>query len=439
MRVHKLCVSFLFLFACLLSKGAWGQQNLFLLDEDEEDLLVEVFAGKRVIPLLEKKGLHISGDVRFTYRRVSELIRSVEEEGSVVTEGAELLNPFGFYNDIWKSDVNLLVDYQKGCSWASIALRFSNVLGFTEGTYNKISLERGLLGYMLYQQKQARWYVELGRQPLFDKFDSDVQFASRLDGIYSVVEFPFPRLGNCYGKGAFLIVNAAARDYAFVCAIGVTDFRGTGWYAHYSLTDWGATLLFDQIENLDSVLKTAHLYVISQWELGYIAKDFWCGKGLKIYGAYLVNHKTNRLRVLEDANLILGDNVPDPRTQRNGAYVGLQLGRVRKKGDWAAKLQFQYVELLAILPMDNQGIGRGNEQGNVVFDVISETAGNYYILNFQNSRGNVNYWGPSVEVAYGITSDLNVRFQVQHSNSVRADFGGFSNFTKVDLRFVYAF
>ncbi len=435
----------LLLLLTFICGAAWAQSvdiiiddgELFRPDDIDQRLIREFLDEKRDETLAEKPNLRISGDIRIRYRWRSEKINGREVTQPcrfrLAPNGSrqELIFPgVNFSDDRDRVEANLLFDYTSDCAWGAIKVEFENELGKISGTNQKINLERALIGYDLYKCGNNRWFVEAGRMFLYERFRSEVQYGSRLDGVYTRYDTCIPGVGPVYLQGAGMIVDYRCDEYAWIGAVGIEDYRCTGWYAIYSYIDWGRhrsddrfpiQIIRDNTNGTDTISVNApwrvRPYRISQFILGRRIPCFYCKRDLRLFGSILYNHAA------------VGNVVTRGRKEALGWYFGFQWGKVRIKHDWAIIAEIDYVEAQAILESDNSGIGRGNANNSSIFEGL--IAG--------NARGDTNYWGPSIEAAWALTNDITFRGNFVYSRSIANDIGGKVEFKQFELQAIYAF
>jgi hypothetical protein len=409
--------------------------ELFLPDDQDQRLIREFLEDKRDETLAEKPELRISGDIRVRYRNRSEKIngREVTQKCAFRTAAdgtrQELVFPgVNFSDDRDRIEANVQFDYSSDCAWGAIKIELENELGKISGTKDRINLERALIGYDLYKCGNTRWFIEAGRQFLLEKFRSEIQYGSRLDGIFTRYDTCVSWLGPVYVQGAGMVVDYRCDEYAWAGAVAFDNIHCTKWYTIYSYVDWGrhrSDDLFPLIIRRDPFSDTIitntpariRPYRISQFIVGRRIPCFVCDKELNLFAAVIYNHAAK------------GVVVTRGRKEALGWYAGFQLGKVKKKHDWAVIFEFDYVEAQAILESDNSGIGRGNAQNRSLYEGLIAA----------NARGDTNYYGPGMEVAYAATNDLTFRAQLVYSKSIANDIGGEVRFRQFDFQAIYAF
>jgi hypothetical protein len=429
-------------------------------NEDDVSELVRRYVESRVDkPLFWKPCLKIGGDVRFEYNHYA-------DHGSVFVPNADAGADFRKRDpNVFIVSGNVYLQFDLRHTWAKLQIEAVNPGGTWPEKPDSIRLKSAVVGHDFYCCGCNRIFAELGRQRLDEHFDSEVQFGSRLDGGFARASVKVPGVGETYAQGALMVVNAPISQYAYVAEVGTCDICRLNLYAKLSFVDWtnGGLFtrdraLFDQLAALppdatpQTVQNTTSAIAKVQPDLGYsvlqllVGKDFpnaWRGRCVKVYGAGLYNlRETARIFFVNiplfDANgnrRVNAQNQPLSQLLRMGPfrhdrlawYVGVQLGEVCACGDWALKVVYQYVEPFAILPSDNNGIGRTNESNVQYF-------GDQGIL-----LAVTNYKGVHVEANYAVLDSLTVRLQFQHADHIRSDLFGSAHFNRIMVRTTYAF
>jgi len=106
-------------------------------------------------------------------------------------------------------------------------------------------------------------------------------------------------------------------------------------------------------------------------------------------------------------------------------YAGVLIGKVRKEGDWALEIQYQYVQAQSVPDGDSAGICRGN-----VLDESFTTCAR---------AGNTNFKGWKFEGLYGFTDNITLDSIVEFTKAIDSDLGGRHTYSKFELEAIYAF
>ena len=118
-------------------------------------------------------------------------------------------------------------------------------------------------------------------------------------------------------------------------------------------------------------------------------------------------------------------------------YTGVSIGVVKKQGDWAVDVNYQWVQAQAVPDFDVLGIGRGNAAGLGFYTVNRDGTGG--ATNQQTAGGNTNYRGFEIEALYAITNSLVVQQNFKYSNTLNTNIGPDEKFRQYEIEFIYAF
>jgi hypothetical protein len=409
----------------------------------------EYVNSKRTIPLEEKAcNLAISGDIRFEWAHITESIACQRLRGQsgiarqnctytqtgttngilctpLITNGV----PFG--NNEFDVEFNLYFDYVCDRAWGVAWLQFNNDAGterhfrtccddpqglFGSGCCDGLCLKKAYLGYNLCADGCNRLDIEIGRRPLYNVFDSRVQFNSRFDGVL----LRYGRALDCWGDfywnlGGF-VVDERSDHYAFVTEAGLLNIFDSGLDFKYSLIDWRTMLTHDNNRCFTN-RPIGAAYIVSQFTLEYeINPEYLCFPA-KIYGAFLVNTATG-----DHPRFIDLCNVETRLNHKNNQawYVGFIVGEVCREGDWSIDANYQYVQEYAVPQVDVSGIGSKN-------NVLGLP---YAFTNYQGFR---------IEGLYALTDNLTLDSWFEYSQQIRKVFYGKHKYTAFLLQGIYAF
>lgn len=429
------------------------------LNERDFDALRDYLRSKRAVDIVESVSeLTISGDVRTEYRHLNETCRGVRLRGHDATDLAG--RPIS-RND-FDIEFNLRFDYICDKAWATAHVRFDNSAGVDDnghpcgpkgddfcsdcckgqakhcvgdprgfhgsGHCDDICLKKAYMGYELYSDCDSRFFVELGRRGnLYNVFDSNIQFLSRFDGLLLKYERTWDCVADWYIQGAGFLIDERVNQFAWVVETGVLNIADSGFDFKYSLIDWEK-----HGRNRCRVRNPAGFrFINSQWTGIYHFER--CGMPVKAYAAFLINHAAKKLKLCTRERRVF-----NPETQQEelveitrekrgnlGWYAGILFGEVRKEGDWALEIQYQYVGPQAIPDDDVAGICRGN-----VLDESFTTC---------SRRGNTNYKGWRFEGLYAFTDNLTLDTIIEWSKAADPSFGGKHTYSKTELEAIYAF
>jgi len=397
--------------------------------ERDTEALSEFAKQKRSVSLRDIGGdLSLSGQVRFEYQNVSETANGAVKRGS----GS------GVANHSFDAEVNLMLDYRTDNTWAAVKLEFDNNAGSTasagdtsigSGGDSSCRLERAYVGYNVFEEDTARFDLEVGRRKLYDIFDSKVQFAGTMDGVLLKYANSFQSVGDFYANGGTWIVDDVVDHYAWAVEMGLMDMVDTGLYMKYSYISWDKGGVDRTGNKPGQLLGQANVAGMGRWwesrnsqlTVGYKFQPEMFRTDLNLYGAYLVNHASDKL-------------VKSGNKKKNKAwYVGARLGKVEYAGDWSLDLNYQSVGAQAVLDQEVAGIGRGNTAGNAWANQADNTA----VGSAMN--GAANYKGYAVEALYAVTDNWTWLMEYESSNPADKKVGGRNSYHKFEVEAIYTF
>lgn len=444
------------------------------INERDWNALQEYIAGKTNIDLKKKaNNLKISGDVRTEWRHLAERgIRPLTLPGIGVfsqdlfladgpfksLRGAGKVDPYTINSGIPKGlpiskndfdvEFNLYFKYEYGKAYAAAHLQFDNSCGVSDngwlrfdedpagyhgsGTGRELSLKRCYWGYKIYECNGTRFDVEVGRHKLYDIFESEIQYGSRMDGIAFYYSGSHEGFGEWYWTLAGFVVDERVNHLAYGTEVGYMNIMDQGIDIQYSFVNWnkyGQNRFFVRNPN-------GFRFKTSQLTLTYHLNPEWlCGKPAEFFGAVLYNsdpkHTGNVFRGAFDPDtdefFIEEVKVPHHRKknrERLGWYVGFLVGKVEKEGDWSFEVQYQYLSAYVCPDDDVNGIGRGN--------VLEES------VTYQQ-RGNANYKGWKFESLYALTDNLTLNTKLEFTRAVKKNLGGPHHYSCFELEAIYAF
>lgn len=398
-------------------------------DADDMEALRRWIRDKRLVTVKEIGGdLSLSGEVRTEFQATNERRDDVQQRGN---QGLGLKPMYA-----WDVEVNVMLDYRTDRSWAAIKLEFDNDMGQRSGTVNRIKLEKAYLGGRLVPGDTFTMDAEIGRRYLFNVFDSKVEFSAIFDGLLFRFSKAFFSIGDFYLNAGSFLVNDMTNHYGFVGEIGGLRIANVGLNLKYSLIDWyrpgseserGMTNQQNQLANL------RYRYLVSQFLAAYQFYPDWIGKRLiKFYGAALTNHLAvpNPLAEAGVEGQAFGK-------QNWGWYVGLSIGLVKKKGDFAIDANYQWVQAQTIPSFDVSGIGRGNAADAGLYTAFNNGSGGP--TTRATATGNCNYSGFEVEGLYAFTDNLTVQQSFKMSYTLDKEIGPDLKYRQYEMEFIYAF
>lgn len=294
------------------------------------------------------------------------------------------------------------------------------------GIADALNLKRAYMGYNVYKSEDARFDVEIGRFKMYDIFESEIEFLSRFDGIVFKYEASEDWVDDWYTYLGAFVIDERMNQFGYVGEIGFLGIAGTGFDLQYSLIDW-KTVPGRGPDRCGIKPAREFNYLISQIAPAYrIDKKYTCGIPMEVYSAFLINHLGKYARsapCLDDDGGVCGCDFKSSRhkgSENLGWYIGLTVNEVKKAGDWAIDIQYQWVQRNAIPYDDQSGIGIGNAlDGNCC-----------YIPT-------VGYKGFIIETLYGLTDNLTIDTSFEASTANEP--GVHHTYSKFELETVFAF
>lgn len=418
------------------------------LEESDMEMLNDFINSKRKIPLIDKsKKLKISGEIHTEWNYYTEKMdghrvrtytfRELEVIGDEVFETSDTIaiGPNDF--DI---EADLFVDWDTDRTWARMHLRFDNSAGVDDngldaridprgyhgsGYCGNLCLKECYVGYEIFKCGDRRLTIELGRRGnIYKAFYSELQFASRLDGIILKFASKWKNFADWYVQWAGFVVDERATQYAWVAEVGLSNIANMGLDAKYSFIDWQkqGRNRFGHFDPLGFRFK------VSQFSLIYRVKpELLCGHQLSVFGAFLINHTPSGITYI-DKDDDRADYTPKrihvPKNQNTAAFAGIQFRELYREGDWMFKALVAYCDAQCMPDNDVRNIGTGN------FLRDSFTS---------DGRGNTNWKGYAVKFGYAITDNWVIETQYDHSWSIDNQIAGTHGFTRYCLETTYSF
>jgi hypothetical protein len=186
--------------------------------------------------------------------------------------------------------------------------------------------------------------------------------------------------------------------------------------------------------------------VTNQFTVFYLDYPGWLGKRLlKVYAAGLVNPlargvvQTGKVQVSEtqDDGSIIWRTTREGSKQNLGWYTGFTIGLVKKSGDWAVDLNYQWVQAQAVAQSDSSGIGRGNAAGSGFYTVNRNGSGGPTTKT--NAFSSNNFKGFQIEALYAFTDNLTLQQVFQRSWTLNRNIGQNGDYKQYEIEFIYAF
>lgn len=399
---------------------------------------------KRMVTLRELGGdLSLSGEARVEFQDINQTNNGIQQRGA---NGAT-----GKPNLAWDVEVNLMLDYRTDFTWSAVKIEFDNDMGTRSGTVDHLKLEKAYLGGRFISKDTLTLDAEIGRRFFGSVYDSKVEFGSFFDGVLARLNKAFQNIGDFYFiPGAFL-VDDKTNHYGYVAELGMLRIANTGLGAKISLIDWK--------KDFPNELKDSRYdFVVQQVTLLYQFAPAWTGRRLvKVYAAGLCNLVADHLELPErypvageagisldaDGHVIIPKTSPSyiPKKsfgrQNWGWYAGIAVGQLKKAGDFAVEVDYQWVQTQTIPEFDASGIGRGNAASAGFVTTNSNGSGNYTIVS--NAVGSGNYKGFEIDVLYAFTNNLSVQENFKWSTTLDKRIGPNIKYKIFEVEFIYAF
>ncbi len=377
---------------------------------NEKDLwAVRDWLKSKRIELHHKSGdLSVSGEVRAEWRNMHEKLGSTRQVG--------IGSVSGLANNQYDVEVNLYFDYSTEKSWTAIKLEFDNAMGMLSGDINQIVLERAFVGYTFYDDGLYRIDGMLGRQRMYDLYDSEVQFNSTADGATVNLNANFECITEMLLKGGIYLADATEAQPFWIFEATFWDIGCIGLYAEYSFITWAKS--GTRFRNDPTFQYSNH-----QATIGYVFSRDWWPIDTRIFTAFVINQQA-------DPNVMQRLTNGVVRSRENWAwYVALQVGTVEKAMDWAAQFQYQGVQAQSIPDFDVSGIGRGNSLNSQSFINNVNGLGN----------GNANYSGWELDGLFALSDNIVLEARFQRAVSQEKKIGRPLSYTNFQIEAIYGF
>lgn len=416
------------------------------IEENDEDELLNFINAKRSIPLADKsKNLSISGEVHFEWNYQNQKINGKNVRQYIFREAEEWGNEIFIPNDTIKVGPNdydaqfdFFLDWKSDRTWARTHLRYDNSCGVIDngldqqidpqgyhgsGNVDNLALKEAYVGYEIFKCDDHRLTIELGRRGnIYKVLYSEVQFASRLDGV--ILKYA-GKLGkyieDWYLTAVGFVVDERATQYAWAAEIGLNNLLNSGIDFKYSFIDWKK-----KGENRYFIKHPLGFrFKVSQWTLLYNTPDWLCNQPLELSLAFLMNHTPagyTFINVNPNRGAYTAKKVKIG-TQNLGGFVNIQYREINKEGDWFASALFGICQAQCIPDNDVRNIGAGN--------LLHESM-------TSDGRGNTNWKGYCFKLGYALTDNWVFETQYNHSWSLKT-IAGTEGYTRYTLESIYSF
>lgn len=403
------------------------------------------FRSKRAVSIKEKGGdLFLSADVRTEYENLSAKFKETRSASAPwVQEYNNSSNPFG--DDQFHSEVNIYLDYRTSQTWASIRLKFNNFMGSLGGQTNDLALDKAFFGYRLFEDGATIFDINIGRNKLYNWFDSKVQYNTLFDGILLIFATVFDQVLDFEVRAGGTVVDFVTNNFGYIVQATMSNIANSGLFVKYSYTNWNrdaATRIFGPMGRPVTGALLRHnpqvKFGISQMILGYELDPEVLHFPVRFYAAYLYNHLA---RIRQERNPMTGRRLFGNNRRAWGFYAGITAGVIEKRGDWALQANYQAVSAQAIPNWDVSGIGLGNPAGADVYGAIYNAAapGSYSSTFTDFPIGNTNYCGWDFQFLYAVTNNISILGVYDFSQELSNSFTVQQKFHLLEIEAIYAF
>ena len=406
---YNLCAA-----SCLLSSSLFASTIESSDDIDQKDInaVREWINTKRQVTVRELGGaLSLSAEVRTELQSTGETRNGVKQRGH---GGATGLPTNGF--DI---EVNIMLDYRADNSWAAIKLEFDNNAGIDSGSFDRLKLEKAYWGVRVIRGETYNFDTELGRRRMSTIMDSKLEFNSFFDGAWFRYDQGIDPIGDIYAHVGVFIINENKNQFGYLGEIGILNIGSTGFYTKYSLIDWDTKDFHDKIQN------RRFDFLVSQLIFGYKFLPSRLQKIVQFYVAGLWNSAAHKLKIT------------NYKRANWGGYVGVSIGELKKKGDWAFDINYQILAAQCVPDFDVQGIGLGNATDSGFY--TAKVKGTGGPTTRKTAGGNVNYRGFQMTLDYLLLNQLNMQQSWQQAITLDNSIGPFRRYKQYEVEFIYGF
>lgn len=150
---------------------------------------------------------------------------------------------------------------------------------------------------------------------------------------------------------------------------------------------------------------------------------------VRLYGAFLVNHKASQQAFLNN------------KKENTAWYVGARIGSGKKPKSFSIECSYQFVRAQAVQQLDVSGVSNGNVRDNSLYGPLYNdfTGAEIATITSANANGNTNFRGVKVGVLYRFTKEMSAKVIYTTSKRANADIGPDRHFSKFDIQTIYAF
>lgn len=400
----------------LISSLLFFSSYLSAADLDDQDIetLRDWINSRRMVTVKELGGqLSIAGDVHTEMQSTNEKMNGIRQRGY---PGQPSTNSY----DI---EFNLSIDYRSDRTWGASRMRFDNDAGTVNelvgsGKNSNVKVDRAYFGYRIFDGNQHTMDVEMGRRPMSNVFDSKLEFGSNLDGIVFKDAYALEGIGDFSYQLAAFLVSERRNQMGYVGELVFQNIAGTGAYTKFSTIDWDT-------KDYPTVPSQFH-FVISQLIMGYkFVPQVW-DKLVHVYLAGLYNWRAHKLDITANKR----SNV--------GTYLGVSVGQVKLKGDWAFEATYELAQAQCVPDFDTIGIGLGNSTGGYLYYTKSKD-GTISSTTIATADGKNNFRGFELTLQYLISNNLNIFQQWSQSVTLDKSIGPYRQYKQYEIDFIYGF
>lgn len=360
-----------------------------LSDSRNMKSLREYVDSQRNISIFQKGGsLLIAGDVRFDMNYVQE-----KRDGINLNNSGSAIHTLDYreYPSLsYDAKASLSLKYTAQKSFADILLKASHNTGWDTENYTVSSaagpfdydsykptksgfkLEKAVFGTDLINNESQSLSVELGRQRLYDLFDSRITFMQKFEGVALKYKNVFEGVARLHATLGGIVISDRAHHYGFAGELGLGQIADTPFglkYAHYKISKNG-NYSDGSSSNTSSASSASYKYYNKAYNysvshlLAYYdtSLDYMVSAPLKLYAAYAYNH---------DA---VSRSEFNNKKKPHAAYGGFTVGDVKAPGSGYLDVIYQYVQAESVPELDNCGAYYGMNQTHIP-NVAVPTAG----------------------------------------------------------------
>lgn len=383
-------------------------------DSDREiAALRQWITSKRLVTINERGGnFSISGDIRTKFAAINEVKDGIRQRGE------NSANP-AYPNNDYNVEANLMYDYRTDFTWATIKVEYDNAAGIFHGTGNRLDLERAFLGFRVLDADTYTFDFEVGRRKLGYTFDSKIQYKALMDGVLLKLNTVSERFGDFYIYGGPFVVNDRIHQYAYIGEAGFYNLFNSGLYTKLSFVDWDTKKQETEID----ANRFRFQNIQSLWGYRFVPPQL--GKVVIPFVAFVNNIAAK------------GVEQTYYRKDNWAWYMGVSIGEIRKRGDWAFEWNYQWMQPQAVPDFDMDGIGRGNASNTGFYSVGPNGTGG--TTTAATAVGKGNYEGWQAELLYLISNTITVSQSFKISDTLDKGVGPLLRYKQYRLEFIYGF